>query len=44
MNGVHWPACAKVVSPAMEKQMSDEDLTEIPGDHEDITCYEDPER
>ena len=32
--GVHWPACAKVVPPAMEKSMR-RVLTEISGDHED---------
>lgn len=32
--GVHWPACAKVVQPAMEKSMR-RVLTEISGDHED---------
>jgi len=34
MNGVHWPACAKVVPPAIEKSMR-RDLTEISGNHED---------
>ena len=32
--GVHWPACAKVVPPAMKKSMR-QVLTEISGDHED---------
>ena len=33
-NGVHWPACAKVVSPAMDKSMR-QVLSEISGDHAD---------
>ena len=32
--GVHWPACAKVVPPAMKKSMR-QVLTEISGDHQD---------
>jgi len=32
--GIHWPACAKVVPPAMKKSMR-QVLTEISGDHED---------
>jgi len=32
--GVHWPACAKVVPPAMKKSMR-RVLTEISGDHEE---------
>lgn len=32
--GVHWPACAKVVPPAMGKSMR-QVLTEISGDHTD---------
>ncbi|KAL7546305.1 hypothetical protein ACHAWF_009634 [Thalassiosira exigua] len=32
--GVHWPACAKVVRPAMEKSLR-QVLTEISGDHAD---------
>ena len=32
--GVHWPACAKVVPPAMQKSIR-QVLTEISGDHED---------
>lgn len=31
-NGVHWPACAKVVPPAMKKSMR-RVLEEISGDH-----------
>lgn len=33
-NGVHWPACAKVVPPAMDKSMR-RVLLEISGDHAD---------
>jgi len=33
-NGVHWPACAKVVPPAMDKSMR-QVLLEISGDHAD---------
>lgn len=33
-NGVHWPACAKVVRPALEKSMR-QVLSEISGDHAD---------
>ena len=33
-NGVHWPACAKVVEPAMQKSLR-QVLTEISGDHAD---------
>lgn len=33
-NGVHWPACAKVVEPAMQKSMR-QVLIEISGDHTD---------
>ena len=33
-NGVHWPACAKVVKPALEKTMR-QVLEEISGDHAD---------
>jgi len=33
-NGVHWPACAKVVRPALEKSMR-QVLEEISGDHAD---------
>ena len=32
--GVHWPACAKVVRPAMEKSLR-QVLSEISSDHED---------
>jgi len=32
--GIHWPACAKVVPPAMKKSMR-QVLTEISGDHQD---------
>jgi hypothetical protein len=33
-NGVHWPACAKVVGPAMQKSLR-QVLLEISGDHAD---------
>lgn len=33
-NGVHWPACAKVVRPALDKSMR-QVLSEISGDHAD---------
>jgi hypothetical protein len=33
-NGVHWPACAKVVRPALDKSMR-QVLEEISGDHAD---------
>ena len=33
-NGVHWPACAKVVEPAMKKSLR-QVLSEISGDHAD---------
>lgn len=33
-NRVHWPACAKVVAPAMKKSMR-QLITEISGDHAD---------
>lgn len=33
-NGVHWPACAKVVEPAMQKSLR-QVLMEISGDHAD---------
>jgi hypothetical protein len=33
-NGVYWPACAKVVPPAMDKSMR-QVLSEISGDHAD---------
>ena len=33
-NGVHWPACAKVVAPALDKSMR-QVLLEISGDHAD---------
>lgn len=32
--GVHWPACAKVVEPALKKSLR-QVLTEISGDHAD---------
>ena len=32
--GVHWPACAKVVEPALNKSLR-QVLTEISGDHAD---------
>ncbi|KAL3796900.1 hypothetical protein HJC23_008853 [Cyclotella cryptica] len=33
-NGIHWPACAKVVKPAMQKSLR-QVLMEISGDHAD---------
>ena len=33
-NGVHWPACAKVVPPALDKSLR-QVLSEISGDHAD---------
>ena len=33
-NGVHWPACAKVVRPALDKSLR-QVLEEISGDHAD---------
>jgi len=33
-NGVHWPACAKVIPPALDKSLR-QVLSEISGDHAD---------